>query len=817
MAGIADLPYTGVQAVVQGVDKYVRDIQRLNSANASMDKALMSLYNLQVKTGRSAQEIVQGFQREEQATRRLADAQGTMAMRSALLTQKMEEQAATARKLNQTMTIAGTAMIAFGALTLRAIAPTVQLAARVETLGVVVDQLGKVTGTTPGKMRELEKSLQSTGITLQAARGSIARMYQAEIDLAYATDLAREAQNAAVIANTNSSEAFENLIYGIQSGNVRILRTMGLQVSFADAYKRTAKELGKTTMELTQYEKVQARTQAVLEAGASITGAYEASMTTAGKKVLSLARYTEEAGRAVGDTFLPEYGKAVDLITASLKKWIDLSDAQQAFAVSMVSGSAATTMLVGGLMLLRAQWPALITSLKAVTALLVANPWLVAVAAIGLVASALYSLNKQQKVVHDSLVQTASDYAQLGKTSEEYRADTNKALREEGKVVFESAEARKKYIVEAETFYDLGRRMETSVVQLSDAELAATWALAVYGDERAEATGRMHAAINAAGLLAVRENLAADNARSLASAMFATTKASQEMWTNLTPDLSGLISGWLEAINFVQSGGAELQAALEQVWMGVQTGAISPEAGKNLVTAALPAAAIAQAAAETGTTTGPAFQKAFTDAMIAGGATGTEAAEAFKNVGRAGAEGIISGVTEQLQVAMGAGMVIPEGMGASISDQLKLQIGGMGEVGDLFDYLGIPKSVDLSGVEGQFDGMEGMVENIGDEMRSWDGMSTDSTHTVHVEYEGGEIPGQQHGGSWVVGGRGGVDSNLVMFRATRGERVTVTPASQVVNTYNQQQANRTVNIGQQNIGGNDKTWFDRQMRDWLGG
>lgn len=818
MAGPADLPFSGVQAVVQGVDKYVRDINRLNSANASMDKALMSLYSLQTKTGKSAQEIVQSFQREEEATKRLADAQGTMAMRSALLTQKMEEEAEAARKVNQAMTIAGAAMMAFGAVTAKALAPTVQLAARVETLGVVVDQLSGLTGKTPGDMRELEKSLQSTGITMQASRSSIARMYQAEIDLAFATDLAREAQNAAVIANINSSDAFENLIYGIQSGNVRILRTMGLQVSFADAYKRTAAELGKNTMELTQYEKVQARTQEVIRAGATITGAYEAAMTTAGKKVLTLQRYTEEAGRAFGDTFLPEYGAAVDLITKSLKWWIGLSDAEQAFASSAATGTVATIAMTGALMVLKAQLPALIAMVKSMLALLIANPWIIAAAAIGLVVTALVALHKEAKIQHETQVQTAKDYAQMGKTMKEYRTDVIAAYQDEGKAVFESAAARRKYIWAATTSAEMGQRQRNSVVMLSEAELAETWILARYGDERQESVKSMRQATDALGLLAIQESVAADKARGLAQELWDTTKASQNMWTNLTPDLSGLISGWLEAINFVQNGGAELQAALEQVWMGVQTGAISPEAGKNLLTSALPAAAIAQAAAETGATTGPAFQKAFTDAMLAGGATTIEAAEAFRNIGKAGADGIVSGVTEQLQVAMGTGMVIPEGMGASISNQLRMQIGGMGEATDLFSYLGIPTEVDLSAVDNEFVEIGQRVDNIDNKMRGWNGMETESTHTVHVEFEGGVIPGAQHGGNWIVGGRGGIDTNLVMFRATRGERVTVTPASQVANTYNQQQTNRTVNIGQQSINSrDDRVWFDKQMRDWLGG
>ena len=48
------------------------------------------------------------------------------------------------------------------------------------------------------------------------------------------------------------------------------------------------------------------------------------------------------------------------------------------------------------------------------------------------------------------------------------------------------------------------------------------------------------------------------------------------------------------------------------------------------------------------------------------------------------------------------------------------------------------------------------------------------------------VPGFQHGADFMVGGRGGPDSKLVAFRATPGERVTVTPASQSDGTTNDQ-------------------------------
>jgi len=198
---------------------------------------------------------------------------------------------------------AALAFVAMGAA--KVIKSSVLLAARVETLGVVTKKLGENVGMTEKDIRSLERAIVDQGITLQGSRQSIAMMIQANVDLAHATDLARLAQDTAVIANLNSSEAFQQLTYVLQTGNVRMARTLGLNVQFGKAQQELAKELGKTTQELTEQEVMQARTNAVMKAGTAIAGTYEAAMDTAGKKILSMDRQLEELSRVFGELFLP--------------------------------------------------------------------------------------------------------------------------------------------------------------------------------------------------------------------------------------------------------------------------------------------------------------------------------------------------------------------------------------------------------------------------------------------------------------------------------------------------------------------------------
>jgi hypothetical protein len=80
--------------------------------------------------------------------------------------------------------------------------------------------------------------------------------------------------------------------------------------------------------------------------------------------------------------------------------------------------------------------------------------------------------------------------------------------------------------------------------------------------------------------------------------------------------------------------------------------------------------------------------------------------------------------------------------------------------------------------------------------------------------------GYQHGGAFTVGGRGGIDRNLVQFAATRGERVIVQPpaAYPAGPTYNSADNNsRQVNIGQMGMDATNPFAMKRLFDSWLSG
>jgi hypothetical protein len=190
-------------------------------------------------------------------------------------------------------------------------------ASRTETLAIVTERLALSNGLSVAAVNRNVEAVRKLGITTQESHNTINQMIVAQLDVAKASQLARLAQDAAVVAGVNSSEALGTIIAGIVEQRVQMLRTMGISISFEHAFKRQAAAMGKTVDQLSEFDKKQIALNEVLKKAPELAGAYEAAMGTAGKQMFSLTRYVDEAKNAVGKELLPAMSQVITFMTGA--------------------------------------------------------------------------------------------------------------------------------------------------------------------------------------------------------------------------------------------------------------------------------------------------------------------------------------------------------------------------------------------------------------------------------------------------------------------------------------------------------------------
>lgn len=219
------------------------------------------------------------------------------------------------------------ALVAFGGF----LKESANLRARVDVLGTTLSVIGQKSGYSSDQIAEFEDQVKSMGITTQSTRESMIRMARANIDWAEASKLARIAQDSAVVAGINSSDAFNRLILGIQKMEPELLDELGITLRRSDAYKTYADSLGVSEKALTDVQKQEAILQEIYRQSSVVAGTYDAAMGNVGKQMTSLPRYIEEIQLALGGIFQPAMSAGVEMYTAKLKEvleWLKANESQ---------------------------------------------------------------------------------------------------------------------------------------------------------------------------------------------------------------------------------------------------------------------------------------------------------------------------------------------------------------------------------------------------------------------------------------------------------------------------------------------------------
>jgi phage-related protein len=184
-------------------------------------------------------------------------------------------------------------------------------AARVDELDVAMNAVGKATGLGYQAIRDATLATKDMGIEMEIAQQSVMKFAQNNLDLAYASQLARAAQDLAVVSGKNSSETFNMLTHAVITGRSEVLKSVGIQKSAGQMYESFAKSIGKSASALTYQEKQTAVATGALAEAAKVAGVYEASMTSPGKVLRSFKRITNDIQVSLGDMLLKGIGPII--------------------------------------------------------------------------------------------------------------------------------------------------------------------------------------------------------------------------------------------------------------------------------------------------------------------------------------------------------------------------------------------------------------------------------------------------------------------------------------------------------------------------
>jgi hypothetical protein len=185
-------------------------------------------------------------------------------------------------------------------------------AARVGEMDAALRAVAKANNLSYEALTENVTAIRKQGIEANVAQNLVAQFARGNLDLSKSSDLARVAQDAAVLSQRNSTEVLDDLVHGIMTQNTQVLRNAGITgVNAVQAQETYAKSLGKSRSELTESEKAQAVLNAVLLEGEKISGTYASAMEEPGKVLRSFKRVTDDIKLSVGEGLVKAFGPLI--------------------------------------------------------------------------------------------------------------------------------------------------------------------------------------------------------------------------------------------------------------------------------------------------------------------------------------------------------------------------------------------------------------------------------------------------------------------------------------------------------------------------
>lgn len=212
-------------------------------------------------------------------------------------------------------------------------------AARVQTLGTVLEVVGTNAGFTKEQLQETDKAVQRLGVSSDTSKKALTTLIQSNLGLERATQLATAAQDISAVSGRSVTDTYQALANTLQFVNARSLRQLGITVNQAAAEQKYALEIGKTTDQFTLQDRRIALLNGTLEEATKLQGAYQRSLNDVGKRLIELPNQVSDLAEALGANLLPaflvvvkEFSSFVQTLAASVQGFNANSTAAENFA-----------------------------------------------------------------------------------------------------------------------------------------------------------------------------------------------------------------------------------------------------------------------------------------------------------------------------------------------------------------------------------------------------------------------------------------------------------------------------------------------------
>jgi len=117
-------------------------------------------------------------------------------------------------------------------------------AGRLETLEISLRNVGRTSGYAEEELFKYRDAIKSQGIETKGATQAALTFLQSQLDLTRASELARVAQDLAVIAGTDSTQMFNRMTQAIAMQRPILLRSAGITNGLTEIYGKFSKETG---------------------------------------------------------------------------------------------------------------------------------------------------------------------------------------------------------------------------------------------------------------------------------------------------------------------------------------------------------------------------------------------------------------------------------------------------------------------------------------------------------------------------------------------------------------------------------------------